>query len=395
MLKCGERSLLICLPFLILIFFALRSLVTKERNSDKDKFRDYNSPFFFSLISMSLYLLGGILELISRRRQKHKKKKPKKIILVQSIEKLLIPKCKLKPKEYLSTLRYYLTLLSATFCVCCIFPFTILITAYSKDPNSYAYMRISIIFFDLILTKFVLKTPIYRHQFLSICFIILGLIMVSSFLFIEKWDASLLCFFNYIVYAGFDVQVKTISNSRRYSIFTIMYLMGLFGSCAYLIILSFIWAIPCSGPGFLPCNTEGSIENVAFSMKTYFGEDALNKTLLLVAFVIVHIGYTICLLLTIYYFSPLHRCVGETLGVFILWMIQLMRGLQSFSVIPFLGYILIVISTLIYNEIIILDFCSLGEYTKQEINKRHRIETKMAEMEKFELTIGEIEIEHI
>ena len=74
------------------------------------------------------------------------------------------------------------------------------------------------------------------------------------------------------------------------------------------------------------------------------------------------------------YFSPTHLNIAEGLSTIFMWICSLAwlhinDGYRD-SFKPLVGNLLIVIGTLIYNEILILKFFKLHHFTKREITLR-------------------------
>ncbi len=66
--------------------------------------------------------------------------------------------------------------------------------------------------------------------------------------------------------------------------------------------------------------------------------------------------------LTLYYYSPIHQLTVENLSILIFQ--------KNMKISDLIILVLKLLFTFIYNEIIILNFCGLGDYTKQNIRKR-------------------------
>ena len=80
--------------------------------------------------------------------------------------------------------------------------------------------------------------------------------------------------------------------------------------------------------------------------------------------------------LVIYYFTPTLLMVTDSIGPMLFWMVYVLpKGEKKIDIIfKFLGYSISLFSTLIYNEIIILNFCGFNENTKKYIEKRQKKE---------------------
>ena len=89
--------------------------------------------------------------------------------------------------------------------------------------------------------------------------------------------------------------------------------------------------------------------------------------------------------LTLYYFTPCHFIISESISEYIYYTIDAINSdagnkhYSSFNIILYsVCYVINIISALIFNEIIILNFRGLSEFTKKEIRKRERIDTLIA-----------------
>ena len=89
--------------------------------------------------------------------------------------------------------------------------------------------------------------------------------------------------------------------------------------------------------------------------------------------------YQIGLWLTIYYFSPCHYIIFETIGNILDVTYTIIKDKNYFKKneqIFFIAlYPIILFIVLVFNEIIILNFCGLNYNTKIEIMKRERLDT--------------------
>ena len=61
---------------------------------------------------------------------------------------------------------------------------------------------------------------------------------------------------------------------------------------------------------------------------------------------------------------------------FLLWIIKIIYNEETVSnkIFNSIGYFIVLIATLIYNEIIICNFCGLNEYTRKYLEKRQKKE---------------------
>ena len=83
------------------------------------------------------------------------------------------------------------------------------------------------------------------------------------------------------------------------------------------------------------------------------------------------------MLLVLIYFSPILLLVTNILIPILFWVVELIEGETSLIeiIIYPIGYMIILIGTLIYNEIIILNFCDLNKNTKKFVKQRQNVES--------------------
>ena len=94
-------------------------------------------------------------------------------------------------------------------------------------------------------------------------------------------------------------------------------------------------------------------------------------------------------MLTVYYFLPTHQNVADAVSSFLLWItINLFYPAELQKNLPFLnsffplpGYVVSILGSLLYNEIIVFYFCGLAENTKKEIIDRAEFESKEIKQE--------------
>ena len=91
---------------------------------------------------------------------------------------------------------------------------------------------------------------------------------------------------------------------------------------------------------------------------------------------------------TNYYFTPCHTAVCDTISSLSAWVGLLMETpkdfkykeeyLVLFNVFHVIGYILITVSVIIYNEFVIFSFCGMDVNTKEMISQRSIVEALSA-----------------
>ena len=77
-------------------------------------------------------------------------------------------------------------------------------------------------------------------------------------------------------------------------------------------------------------------------------------------------------LLVIFYFSPILLMVTDIISPMLLWVATTIQDGQDLPdvVLNPIGYLIVLFASLIYNEIIILNFCNLSKDTKKFVELR-------------------------
>ena len=101
-------------------------------------------------------------------------------------------------------------------------------------------------------------------------------------------------------------------------------------------------------------------------------------------------GIILCLLnlLILFYFSPIFLLITEIISPFLLWIVTTIeKKIQGKTneklelVLCPVGYFIVLFSSLICNEIIILNCCGLSKNTKIFVNKR--MNSEISRVNKF------------
>jgi len=78
------------------------------------------------------------------------------------------------------------------------------------------------------------------------------------------------------------------------------------------------------------------------------------------------------------YASAAQRSTIDTSRTLLIWMVSLGLGWEDFLAWELLGFVFLVIGTLIYNEIVVVPIEGMMKYTKVEMAKRNEDTSKEA-----------------
>lgn len=370
-----------------------------KKENEKPETNYYGLMLFLIFLSM---LIGGCLERVSILRIK-KKINPEKQEQIDSVSFIretskdsstvitkvpieLIKKKKENKKQYV--------FLKVALCALLDYlGYTILII--TKSHYFLELMNTEIVgiqlFFLALFTRIILKDKIYLHQIVSITTILVGMliILLSTFTsfpnYIYKGDFFFLKFFCLILsplsYSVGVVYEKKVMQTTEISPYKLLFYKGISGSILCFLVNFVIQGTFCE-PGNSFCigsQTWKEIGHVFLDVLIF---------LLILAIVISQFCYQLFYVLTNYYFTPCHTGASDMIVSLSGWYSLFLefRTLKEpkrdsqvlFHFFHAVGYILIIMGILIYNEIIIFYVCGMEENTKIMIIKRGNIDASQA-----------------
>lgn len=81
-------------------------------------------------------------------------------------------------------------------------------------------------------------------------------------------------------------------------------------------------------------------------------------------------GFNVTGIATTKYASAAQRSTIDTSRTFLIWIMSLILGLETFLPWEIPGFILLVAGTLLYNEIVVFPYWGFNEYTKVALAKK-------------------------
>ena len=389
LIELGEIDYKILIPLIYPILYQVRGLIHKD---------DEKALFLF-FTNFCGYLLSGIVYLIikwrTRRLKSDKLEKIDKIkdnkgefkekILVENTSKKISAYkigdnqiiVETKKVDYLKLRSKYLFILLLV-CIYLIPMFFDSYTASKEELNFGTSSSLSLffcIFFIIAFSRILLGHKIYSHQIFSSIIIVISILIVLILIFLHD-DFSNYTFYNIIIiiiitgfYALFNVLEKRYFNIYMGSPYNLMFFIGAFSLILillYEIIIVFSFGIDCDYCGIF-YQFKKNIENYGFLYILIFLGDTIT------AFIWVS-----GIQLTVYFFTPCHFIISESISQIISTIIK--KAIKDFPVIEkviiYFLFCLIILATLIYNEVIIINVCHLNKDTKKLILIRQLSETE-------------------
>ena len=220
----------------------------------------------------------------------------------------------------------------------------------------------------VILSIIFLKFTVYSHQIVSIIIIAicLSIFFVNTVIYdnlgiIEIIDEIIYYIAIQTFYCLSNVVGKIFLNNYFDNIYIFLLYIGLI-SLIPLIIAGIVFSFVNSDEKFKIFQYIPNINIIYFILDIFFT-------------CLFQIGFW----LTIYYFSPCHYIIFETIGNILDVSYSIINNGNSFHKNEQISFIIlypiILFSVLVFNEIIILNFCGLNYNTKIEIMKREKMDT--------------------
>ena len=225
--------------------------------------------------------------------------------------------------------------------------------------------RLYFLFFIPLFSKFILKDNILRHQYFSLIIAIVGIIIliIPVCLAIKNKDIlpNFINLISGVSYSLFLVLIKYMTHVFYISPFKLSLFFGAI-SFGFTFLGFFIYSLI-------------DFHNLSYFNNIFDFSEVDNKFPISIYIILTLIFSTILqvmTLLVIFYFSPILLMVTDIISPMLLWfVITIQKGEDLPDVVlnP-IGYIIVLFSSLIYNEIIIFNFCNLSNDTKKFIEVR-------------------------
>ena len=398
LIEFGILNYKLIIPLIYPFFYQIRRIIHKD-----------SKPFYELFTNFLGYLFGGLIYLIVKYRirktankkgkEKEKNKEQeikaeddernsiiKKQILVRPNNDIISNQIEIEKKklENQKTKNKYLYLF--IFALINLIPMPL--EAFTVDNININFKMSSsllyFIFFYIFFSRIILGYKIYFHQIFSLLIIIVCIPILLILFFINYIENekekepfklflySLVLILIVCLYSLNDVLQKKFYNTFIDSPYFLMFIIGLISLSIlipYELITVIIYGIE-----------NKSINGILFQIKNNFEKYSFLYLLIFVLDIISAFLWIAGIQLTIYYFTPCHFIISESLSQILTTLIQesINEYNLSLKIIIYALYIIIVFASLIYNEIIIINVDSLSRNTKKKIIDREILEKCLA-----------------
>ena len=252
--------------------------------------------------------------------------------------------------------------------------------------------RGAIIIFTCVASMIFLKNKYYRHHFLGIVIVISGLVIVGINALLNGNASSgenpgfgiFLIIISQLFSSFLFISEEKILKAYEVAPLKAVGLEGMWGVLCYIVLLFIFYFIRCEEwPDFLKnvCildtgTKEMRFENAIFAVKQIYESTQLKCFLCLYILSIAFFNFSG---LTISKnVSSTARTIVDTLRTIVIWVFFLTMPFvpedtkETFSWLQLLGFSILILGGVIYNEILVIPFCGFGDNTKEKIKKYRR-----------------------
>jgi hypothetical protein len=393
LIEFGIIDYKIIIPLIYPVFYQIRRLIHKD---DEKALFEFFTNFCGYLFSGIVYLIikhrmkklnSKNIEKINSKNDNDKEDSGKELVnvvtekqfrLVSTIkfsenqlnlEKKKIDKINSK-KQYIYILSLVLIYLVPMF----LDSYT-LVNNFDIGTSSSISLFVSI-FSNIILSKIILGEKIYSHQIFASMIILISILIVIILFLINAIHIESKIGINIVLitiissfYSFFNIMEKRYYNKFVDSPYHLMYAIGLFATI--LILIYEIFTVIIVG-------IDSNINGIFYQFYKNCENFQFLYILIFIADILTAFIWLWGIQLTVYFFTPCHFIISESISQIISFFINrtifdYSAGEQATIIIFF---IFIIFATLIYNEIFIINICTLSNNTKKNIYLRQLRESE-------------------
>ena len=384
-IQFGYLQIKLLIPILFPVFLKVRRLIRRNYNINSAAFKGFND--FLSLTVCGILFLiqkkntqsekiqqkqeGAELKSLDDNSQSSKKEiiKPKQKNVIMEIEEKSLEMEKIQKKKKL----YFVILISVLQIVA-----VIIKNIFKNKIKEGLKLNIAVLIEIILLITFSMKflgLIIYSHQIFSaiILFICLIIFFVESVIYNddigikEVIEGFIFYFFVQLFYSLSDVLGKKYLNTFTDNFYLFLFKIGIVG------------LIPFTLYGIIACYIDISKNDKDKNFQIF--QIFLDiPVLIYLEELIFSCLFEIGLWLTIYYLTPCHYIIFEAIADFLeIILYEFDHDTKKYTkdeqkITYFILYPILIFAVLVFNEIIILNFCGLNYNTKIQIMEREKID---------------------
>ena len=368
--SCNRMNKYYLLPFLVPLVCYSTKFFSEPMKMNDGKISNVNDVslenchtfvFLYQMINSTSLIFGGLLYFVSIIRTKTDNKANIGVSL--TIDTNLSEN--LQPRRKPSRIFNYLIIL---FMSIIITMYNVLKGYGTKHPT--LEKRLYFLFFFCLINVFIFKKQIFSHQKFALGIGAVGMAIIFTIFFVYlKFDTyeyiyDVLLFFGSFLYSLYLVLVKYMSEKKFYSPFLLLLLIGTLST-----ILTLIGYLIYSKVTVGDLRYVTNIFHCTENMYVCFG----NFYFKIIMYFLINTVLQILIYLVCYYFSPEVFAISDIISPYLSFLSKVIEGKETKVekiILNSIGYIIIILCSFIYNEIIVCNFCGLNENTWKSIVKK-------------------------
>ncbi len=368
--SCNRMNKYYLLPFLVPLVCYSTKFFSEPMKMNDGKISNVNDVslenchtfvFLYQMINSTSLIFGGLLYFVSIIRTKTDNKANIGVSL--TIDSNLSEN--LQPRRKPSKIFNYLIIL---FMSIIITMYNILKGYGTKHPT--LEKRLYFLFFFCLINVFIFKKQIFSHQKFALGIGAVGMAIIFTIFFVylkfDKYEYiyDVLLFFGSFLYSLYLVLVKYMCEKKFYSPFLLLLLIGTLST-----ILTLIGYLIYSKVTVGDLRYVTNIFHCTENMYVCFG----NFYFKIIMYFLINTVLQILIYLVCYYFSPEVFAISDIISPYLSFLSKVIEGKETKVekiILNSIGYIIIILCSFIYNEIIVCNFCGLNENTWKSIVKK-------------------------
>ena len=236
------------------------------------------------------------------------------------------------------------------------------------------------ILFKYIFSRCILKTYFYKHHYLSILINIIGLLFLGAIDFDKIFKVPIYIIAKLISIIFYCLSTVLGKKALTDEFSSVYYLLGFRGIIELILMI-------------ILCMSLFIIQKVIVNDESYFNFffGTLSLWPFYIILLIANLLHNISFWFIIDIFSPQHSATANVLDVFFLYLFSIIFEYANnnektegtdITIIKLCIYVLLIIGTLIHNEIVIFDYFGFGDFTMNKLEKKALNDSKNCDVKR-------------
>ena len=237
--------------------------------------------------------------------------------------------------------------------------------------------RLYFLFFFTLINLFLFKKQIYSHQILSLVIAFIGMAVIFVAFFYEQFNKpknnymfeyDIILLIGSMFYSLYLVLFKYVTDNMSMSPFLCMLLIGILSTVFTIIgyaVFSYIKEESLIYVNFFSCGDNPDPYTNYVCVQNFYGK--------IIVYTLLNTLLQVLIFLLVYYFSPEIFAISDIISPFFSYITNCIEGkiTQKISLVSsIIAYVIIILISFVYNEIIVCNFCGLNKNTWNAIQQK-------------------------